>query len=50
MSQFTLSRRHFLGATAGFIALHPFSANAATNLGAPADHGNHRFARARLPL
>ncbi|GAA6179643.1 bifunctional 2',3'-cyclic-nucleotide 2'-phosphodiesterase/3'-nucleotidase [Shimia sp. NS0008-38b] len=31
MSQFTLSRRHFLGATAGFIALHPFSANAATN-------------------
>lgn len=31
MSQFTLSRRHFLGATAGFIALHPFSANAAQN-------------------
>lgn len=31
MSQFALSRRHFLGATAGFIALHPFSANAATN-------------------
>ncbi|MDA5558456.1 bifunctional 2',3'-cyclic-nucleotide 2'-phosphodiesterase/3'-nucleotidase [Shimia sp. MMG029] len=31
MSQFTLSRRHFLGATAGFIALHPFSAKASTN-------------------
>ncbi len=31
MSQFTLSRRHFLASTAGFIALHPFSANAATN-------------------
>jgi len=31
MSQFTLSRRHFLGATAGFIAVHPFSAHAATN-------------------
>ncbi len=31
MSQFHLSRRSFLGATAGFIALHPFSAHAATN-------------------
>ncbi|PSL19642.1 bifunctional 2',3'-cyclic-nucleotide 2'-phosphodiesterase/3'-nucleotidase [Shimia abyssi] len=27
----TLNRRHFLASTAGFIALHPFSANAATN-------------------
>ncbi|WP_412555406.1 bifunctional 2',3'-cyclic-nucleotide 2'-phosphodiesterase/3'-nucleotidase [Shimia sp. MIT1388] len=31
MAQFTLSRRHFLASTAGFIALHPFSANAAQN-------------------
>ncbi|MEO0378831.1 MAG: 2',3'-cyclic-nucleotide 2'-phosphodiesterase, partial [Pseudomonadota bacterium] len=28
---FTLDRRSFLASTAGFIALHPFSANAATN-------------------
>lgn len=27
----SLNRRHFLAGTAGFIALHPFSANAATN-------------------
>ncbi|WP_164659164.1 bifunctional 2',3'-cyclic-nucleotide 2'-phosphodiesterase/3'-nucleotidase [Tropicibacter sp. Alg240-R139] len=31
MSGFMLSRRQFLGTTAGFIALHPFSARAATN-------------------
>jgi 2',3'-cyclic-nucleotide 2'-phosphodiesterase / 3'-nucleotidase len=31
MSRFTLSRRQFLGTTAGFIALHPFSARAASN-------------------
>ncbi len=31
MAQFTLSRRHFLASTAGFFALHPFSANASTN-------------------
>ncbi|GGH40392.1 2',3'-cyclic-nucleotide 2'-phosphodiesterase / 3'-nucleotidase [Cribrihabitans marinus] len=30
MSRFPLTRRHFLGTTAGFIALHPFSARAAT--------------------
>ncbi|WP_299723401.1 bifunctional 2',3'-cyclic-nucleotide 2'-phosphodiesterase/3'-nucleotidase [uncultured Tateyamaria sp.] len=28
---FTLDRRSFLASTAGFVALHPFSANAATN-------------------
>ncbi|MBO9452718.1 bifunctional 2',3'-cyclic-nucleotide 2'-phosphodiesterase/3'-nucleotidase [Tropicibacter sp. R16_0] len=31
MSRLMLSRRQFLGTTAGFIALHPFSARAASN-------------------
>ncbi len=31
MSQLILNRRHFIAGTAGFFALHPFSANAAAN-------------------